>query len=75
MDRYDGFEYGSLAKGGFLLGLGLLLFGAGGSIVGHAFFEPLPGWEETLFLDLEILGLVIGFLSPITFGIVLPLVE
>jgi hypothetical protein len=75
MDGYDGFEYGSLAKGGFFLGLVLLLLGAGGSIVGHAFFEPVPGWEETLFLDLEILGLLIGFFSPLTFGIVLPLVE
>ncbi|MFQ3295912.1 MAG: hypothetical protein ACI8VE_003004, partial [Natrialbaceae archaeon] len=49
--------------------------GAGGSVVGHAFFEPLAGWEKSLFLDLEILGLLIGFASPIMFGIVLPLIE
>jgi hypothetical protein len=75
VERYDSIDYGFLAKGGFLLGLGMLVLGAGGALVGHAFFEPLPGWEKTLFFDLEVLGLLIGFFSPLTFGLVLPLVE
>lgn len=75
MERYDSIDYGFIAKAGFFLGIGLLILGAGGSLVGHAFFEPLAGWEKSLFLDLEILGLLIGFASPITFGIVLPLIE
>ncbi|RXK51747.1 DUF7860 family protein [Halorientalis pallida] len=69
------FDYQTYAKGGFFLGLALLVIGVVGSVVGHTFFEPLPAWENTLFVGAEFTGLVIGFFSPIVFGIVLPLIE
>ncbi|AQL43600.1 hypothetical protein BV210_13230 [Halorientalis sp. IM1011] len=68
-------DYQTYAKGGFFLGVALLVIGIAGSVVGHAFFEPLPAWENTLFLAAEFSGLIIGFFSPILFGIVLPLIE
>ena len=75
MPQHATFDYQTYAKWGFFLGLALLLFGAGGEIVGHAFFEPLPAWENTLFLSAEVVGIVVGFFSPIVFGIVMPLIE
>lgn len=75
MGRYGDLDYAFLAKAGFFVGLGLLVIGAGGELIGHAYFEPLPAWEETLFFDLEVLGLLIGFFSPFLFGIFLPLTE
>ncbi|PSQ15386.1 hypothetical protein BRD00_13880 [Halobacteriales archaeon QS_8_69_26] len=75
MDDFDDVGYVTLAKGGLLLGVGLFVLGAGGELVGHALYDSLPGWENTLFLYSEGLGLVIGFFSPILFGIVMPLVE
>jgi hypothetical protein len=44
-------------------------------MVGPALFGPLPGWETMLLTDAEILGVLLALLSPLVFGIVLPLVE
>ena len=68
-------DYAARAKAGFLLGLGLLLAGALGELVGTAYFGSLPGWERTLFFDMEVAGVLIGLLAPLVYGIVLPLVE
>jgi hypothetical protein len=35
----------------------------------------LPAWELALLFDLEVLGIGIFLLSPIVFGILLPLTE
>ncbi|SEN03059.1 hypothetical protein SAMN05216388_1001199 [Halorientalis persicus] len=75
MSQTASIDYQTYAKRGFFLGLALLLIGVVGSVVGHAFFEPLPAWENTLFVGAEFAGLLIGFFSPILFGIVLPLIE
>lgn len=75
MGRYGDLDYARLTKVGFLLGLSLLVIGAGGELVGHAYFDPLPAWEAALFFDLEVVGIVIGFFSPLVFGIALPLTE
>ena len=75
MGRYGDLDYERLTKAGFLLGLGLLVIGAAGEIVGHAYFGPIPSWEASLFFDLEVIGIVIGFFSPFVFGILLPLTE
>jgi uncharacterized membrane protein YGL010W len=75
MGRYGDLNYEFLVKAGFLLGLGLFVIGSGGEFLGHAYFEPLPPWEDALFFDLEVIGLLIGFFSPIVFGIFLPLTE
>lgn len=75
MGRYGDIDYPWWAKRGFLLGLGLLLFGAGGELVGHAFFEPIPAWEDALFTYSEGIGILIGFCSPWIFGVLLPLTE
>ena len=68
-------DHATLAKLGFLLGLGLFLAGAGGEYVGHALLGGLPAWEDTLLFDMEVLGLLVGFFSPLVFGVVLPLLE
>lgn len=75
MGRYGKLNYARLTKGGFLLGLSLFLIGAGGEWLVHSWITQAPSWEDTLFFDLEIIGLLIGFFSPILFGIVLPLTE
>ena len=75
MARYGDLDYGWLTKYGFGLGVTLFVLGALGAIAGPALFGPLPGWEETLFTDSEIAGIVIAFLSVMFFGIVLPLTE
>jgi hypothetical protein len=68
-------DYARLAKGGFLLGLGMLFVGALGELIGHVVFGGLPGWEDTLFFDLEVLGVLLALVSPFLFGIFLPLLE
>jgi hypothetical protein len=75
MGRYGNIDYTEWAKKGFLLGLGLFLLGAGGELVGHIYFGTLPAWEETLFTNMELFGILVGFLAPIVFGIALPLTE
>ena len=75
MSHTAGLDYQSFAKWGFLVGFSLLLIGAGGELIGHAFFEPMPAWENTLFLSAEVIGIVLSFFSPIVFGIALPLIE
>jgi hypothetical protein len=75
MGRYGDLDYPTLTRTSFLLGLGLFAVGGLGELVGHAYFAPLPGWEQTLLFDLEALGLVVAFFSPIVFGILLPLTE
>lgn len=75
MGRYGDLDYGFLTKAGFLTGLSLFILGVAGELLGPAYFGPLPGWEETLFFDMEVIGLVIGFFSPFIFGIFLPLTE
>jgi len=69
------FDYPKLTKAGFLLGVTLLVVGFVGEVVGRAFFGPLPGWERTLFFDLEVLGVLVGLLAPFVFGVALPLTE
>jgi len=68
-------DYAAWAKWGFLLGVSLLAFGAGGEIIGHALVGDLPAWENTLFVYAEGTGIAVGFLAPVVFGIVLPLTE
>lgn len=68
-------DHARLAKGGFLLGLGMLLVGALGEVIGHVVLGGLPGWQDTLFFDLEVLGVLLALVSPFLFGIFLPLLE
>jgi len=69
------YDYPKLAKGGFLVGVGMLLVGVLGEFVGHAVLGSLPGWEEQLFFDLEVLGILVGLITPFVFGVFMPLTE
>lgn len=73
--RYGKLDYAKLTKLGFALGIGLFLTGAVGETAGHAIYGTLPAWENTLFFDLEAIGVVVALLSPFVFGIALPLTE
>lgn len=75
MSGYRNVDYPVLAKRGFLLGLALFALGALGHVVGHVVLPGLPGWTDTLFLYLEEIGVLLGLLAPVVFGIVLPLTE
>ncbi|ELZ22710.1 hypothetical protein C475_16451 [Halosimplex carlsbadense 2-9-1] len=68
-------DYTKLAKTGFFLGVALFALGGLGEIVGSAAFGGLPGWEQTLLFDMEVLGIALGLFSPFLFGVVAPLVE
>lgn len=73
MGRYGDIDYPKAAKGGVVLGLALLLIGEAGGYAGN--YVSMPGWEQTLFFDLAILGLLVFVVSPFLFGLVLPLTE
>jgi hydrogenase/urease accessory protein HupE len=63
------------AKQGFLVGVVLFAVGALGEMVGHAVIGELPGWEQTLLFDAEVVGILVALIVPLVFGIVLPLIE
>lgn len=75
MGRYGDIDYPTMTRRSFLLGVTLVLVGFLGEAVGPVFFGPLPGWEQTLLLDMEAAGILIGLIAPLVFGIVLPLTE
>lgn len=73
MGRYGDIDYVNAAKSGVVLGLTLLFVGEAGGYATS--YITIPAWEETMFFDLAILGLVVFVLSPILFLLVLPLTE
>lgn len=75
MARYGDLDYSRLTKLGFLLGLAFLLTGATGEWAIHAADAPLPAWGDTLFFDLEVVGVLLVLFVPVVFGVVLPLTE
>lgn len=74
MGRYGDIDYARSVKRG--VALGLLLLGLG-ELDGYlrSTYLSLPAWEEALFLDVAVLGLLVVVLSPVIFGVVLPLTE
>lgn len=75
MGRYGNIDYPTVTKRAFLFGVALFLTGLVGELVGHAYFAPLPAWEQTLLVNAEAFGILIALGAPILFGIVLPLTE
>jgi hypothetical protein len=73
--RYGDLDYPTLTKRSVLLGVALFLVGALGEAVIALMGLQVPGWEETLLFDLEVLGIVVAFLSVVVFGVALPLTE
>jgi hypothetical protein len=74
MGRYGSLDYPRLAKRGLLFGLLLFAVGLLGQVV-LGTSPATPAWELTLLFDLEAIGLVVAFFSPLVFGIFLPLTE
>ncbi|WP_435117745.1 hypothetical protein [Halolamina sp. C58] len=74
MGRYGSIDYPAFVKRGVLLGLALMFVGEVGGYVAENYVS-VPAWEETLFLVAAVIGLLAFVLSPILFGIVLPLTE
>lgn len=75
MSHTSSMDYAKRAKQGFAVGAALFVVGVLGEAVGHAVPGSLAGWQQTLLFDAEVLGVLIGLLVPLVFGIVLPLVE
>jgi hypothetical protein len=75
MGRYGDIDYSLWARRSFFLGAALLIVGVAGNALGSALLGSLPTWEATLFFDMEVAGVLIGLLAPLTFGVVLPLTE
>lgn len=73
MASYSTSDYAFLAKSGFLLGASLFVLGVLGSFILPAVLGSIPEWEQTLFFYSEVVGTVIGFFSPLLFGLVFPL--
>jgi hydrogenase/urease accessory protein HupE len=73
--RYGDVDYPTLTKRSVLFGLALFAIGAVGELLVHGLGVQLPRWEETLLFDAEVLGVLIVFVAPFLFGIVLPLTE
>jgi len=73
--RYGDLNYGRLTKRSVLLGVSLVLIGALGELLVNAVGISIPGWEATLLLGIEELGVLITLLAPFVFGIALPLTE
>lgn len=72
MSRSGNLDYSHLAKYGTLASIALVVVGALGTSLGKG---TLPGWELTLLLDAEIVGVLGMVLCPFVFGIFLPLTE
>ena len=68
-----GYNEAALTKYGFLTGVGLLVIGTLGETLLPVFTGPLPDWENVLFTDFMILGIVVAMVSVFVFGIYLPL--
>ncbi|MFT4910802.1 MAG: hypothetical protein ACI9TI_001979 [Natronomonas sp.] len=68
-------DYPKITKRSFALGLALFCIGGLGQGLVRTLGVQLPAWELTLLFDLEVLGIGIFLLSPIVFGILLPLTE
>jgi len=75
MSGYRDMDYVKLARWGFVLGAAMFLIGGVGHAVVPELQGSLPGWEAGLLLNLEVGGILVGLLAPLTFGIVLPLTE
>jgi hydrogenase/urease accessory protein HupE len=75
MGRYGELNYSKFTKTGFFLGVSFVVIGVLGELIGTSFYGSLPAWENMLFTGLEILGILLGLLSPFIFGIFLPLTE
>lgn len=73
--RYGNLDYPKITKRGVAIGLGLFVIGALGEAIIHLMGLQVPGWEEALLFDFEVLGILIMLLSPFVFGILMPLTE
>lgn len=73
--RHDSLDYPTLTKRSFAVGASLFLIGVLGEVLITAAGIQVPAWERTLLFDAEVLGIIIGLLGPLVFGVVLPLTE
>lgn len=73
--RYGNLDYPKLTKRGVFLGLALFGIGALGEVAVHVLGIGLPGWEQMLLFDAEVVGVLLMLLVPFVFGILLPLTE
>ena len=69
------YDQGTVTKYSFLTAVGLFVVGVLGEVVLPLAVGGLPGWEQTLFADLEAVGIVLALFSVFGFGILWPLLE
>lgn len=73
--RTGSLDHARIAKSGFVAGLALFAIGVVGELAGHAMLASMPPTADQVLLALEVVGVLVGFLVPIVFGAVLPLIE
>lgn len=73
--RYGDIDYSRATKGTFAVGAVLFAFGLFGDLYLRSTGGPIPEWEQALFVDAELFGVLVMLLAPFVFGIVLPLTE
>ncbi|WP_248895168.1 hypothetical protein [Haloplanus halobius] len=73
--RYGDIDYSNWTKRGTLLGLGLFAVGALGELTVHAAGLQLPAWEAALLFNAELIGVLLFLVTPLVFGVLLPLTE
>ncbi|QLD85281.1 hypothetical protein HWV23_05915 [Natronomonas halophila] len=73
--RQQNLDYGRIAKLGFFAGAAMFIIGAVGGVIGRSLAAGMPDVAGQLFISLEVVGVLVGLLVPLVFGIVLPLVE
>ncbi|MFT4882526.1 MAG: energy-converting hydrogenase Eha subunit E [Natronomonas sp.] len=73
--RQQNLDHARIAKFGFFAGVAMFLLGAVGEAIGRTMTRGIPEMANQLFISLEIVGVLVGLLIPLVFGIVLPLVE
>jgi energy-converting hydrogenase Eha subunit E len=73
--RQRDLDYARIAKLGFFAGVAMFVIGAVGEVIGRTMTAGMPAAADQLFISLEAVGVLVGLLVPLVFGIVLPLVE
>ena len=73
--RYGNLDYSRAVKTGVIVGGLLLVVGFLGEYVGHMLYNDVTGTLDTLFMGMEVIGIIVAMIAVFVFGVALPLTE